>query len=336
MAARPQPGQAQVRRGVGWKRRRALRSAGMSHADPPVARPPVLALDIGGTKMVAGLVAGDGQVAASTRVDTPAGADAEALFDVVESLLTGQLDMQQSAITGGPVELCGIGCGGPMTRGGEAVSPLNIGGWRGFPLRSRVAALTGLPTWADNDAKALTRAEGWFGAAAGVSNFVGMVVSTGVGGGIVLDGRMLDGADGNAGHIGHMVVEPGGRPCVCGASGCLEAEASGTAIAAITGHPAAEARPATVERSGAMVGRAVASVANLLDLRLAVVAGSVALGFGDPFFAAAQAEMDRSCRLDHSRGAEIRRAGLGADAPLVGAACVAWAGAGFAPPAPSR
>ncbi len=153
-----------------------------------------------------------------------------------------------------------------------------------------------------------------------------MVVSTGVGGGIVLDGRLLDGADGNAGHIGHVIVVPDGHRCGCGAHGCLEAEASGTAIAAITGRPPAEAGPEVVERTGTLVGRAVASVANLLDLRLAVVAGSVALGFGTPFFAAAQAELDARARLDFSAGATIRPGGLGADGPLVGAAAVGWRG----------
>ena len=109
-----------------------------------------------------------------------------------------------------------------------------------------------------------------------------MVVSTGVGGGIVLDGRLLDGDDGNAGHIGHVIVEPDGRACACGARGCLEAEASGTAIAARTGAPAADgAARRSGSRAGRLVGRAVASVATLLDLRLAVVAGSVALGYGD-------------------------------------------------------
>jgi glucokinase len=152
------------------------------------------------------------------------------------------------------------------------------------------------------------------------------VVSTGVGGGIVLDGRLLDGAGGNAGHIGHVIVEPGpdGHVCGCGARGCLEAEASGTAIAAVTGMPPAEAPPEVRERTGRLVGRAVASVANLLDLRLAVVAGSVALGYGDDFFTAAQAELDARSRLSFSAGARIVPAGLGADGPLVGAAAVAW------------
>jgi glucokinase len=157
-----------------------------------------------------------------------------------------------------------------------------------------------------------------------------MVVSTGVGGGIVLDGRLLDGAAGNAGHIGHVTVEPDGRPCPCGARGCLEAEASGTAIAAVTGRPAAEAGPDVVRRTGTMVGRGVASVANLLDLPLAVVSGSVALGFGDPFFAAAREEIGRRARLGFSRGTSIVPGGLGPDGPLVGAAAVGLRGAGVA------
>ena len=189
-----------------------------------------------------------------------------------------------------------------MTAGGETVSPLNIPGWRDFPLRARLADLLGVPVWVDNDAKALALGEGWLGAAAGVRDFIAMVVSTGVGGGIVLDGRLLDGASGNAGHIGHVIVEPDGPVCACGARGCLEAVASGPSIERAAGVPAASA-PVSVRRStGLHVGRAVASVANLLDLRLAVVAGSVALGYGAEFFDAAQEEVDRSSRLDHSRG----------------------------------
>jgi glucokinase len=151
------------------------------------------------------------------------------------------------------------------------------------------------------------------------------VVSTGIGGGIVLDGRLLDGADGNAGHIGHVIVEPDGHECGCGARGCAEAEASGGAIARITGRPAAEAPVEVRVRTGTLVGRAIASVANLLDVRLAVVSGSVALGYGETFFGAAQAEVDARCRLDFSRGTRVVPGGLGADGPLVGAAAVALA-----------
>lgn len=133
-----------------------------------------------------------------------------------------------------------------------------------------------------------------------------------------------------------IVVPDGGRQCGCGAFGCLEAEASGTAIAAVTGRPPAEAGDDVRARTGLLVGRAVASVANLLDLRLAVVAGSVALGFGDAFFAAAQREVDRSARLSFSRGCVVRPAGLGGDGPLVGAAAVGWRGLAGSSPAAGR
>jgi glucokinase len=184
----------------------------------------------------------------------------------------------------------------------------------------------GLPLFVDNDAKALALAEGWTGAAAGERDSIAMVVSTGVGGGIVLDGRLLDGANGNAGHIGHLIVEPEGHDCACGARGCLEAEASGTGIRAFTGKPPEEAGPELVERTGRLVGRAVASVANLLDLKLAVVGGGVALGYGSRFFLGAQREIDRSARLQHSQGCRIAPVALGQEAPLVGAAAVGWQG----------
>jgi glucokinase len=295
-------------------------SESLLEPDGPSARDgPVLAVDIGGTKMAVGVVSPAGSLLWQARAPTPPGGDAETLWSTLASLL--------GSVPGGfaPVA-CGVGSGGPMSPGGELVSPLNIPGWRNFPLRGRVSELTALRTWVDNDAKALALAEGWVGLGAGKRDFIAMVVSTGVGGGIILDGRLLDGATGNAGHIGHVVVEPDGRRCGCGGRGCLEAEASGTAIAAITGAPPAQAGPDLVRRTGRLVGRAVASVANLLDLRAAIVSGSVALGFGAPFFEAAQQEIDLRARLPFSRGCVVQPSGLGADGPLIGAAVVGWRG----------
>jgi glucokinase len=283
----------------------------------------ILAVDIGGTKLAAGVVDQAGVLRSQARTPTPQTNDAEELFSALVTIVEA---IHRSQAADEPPVACGVGCGGPMTAGGELVSPLNIPAWRDFPLRSRLAAATGLPTFVDNDAKALALAEGWQGAAVGHANYLAMVVSTGIGAGIVLDGRLLDGEAGNAGHLGHLIVVPGGRRCRCGARGCLEAEASGTAIAALIGRPAAEAGPEMVARAGQLVGQAVASAANLLDLRLAVVAGSVALGFGEPFFVAAQAELDRSACLAFSAGARIVPAGLGADGPLLGAAAVGLQG----------
>ncbi len=259
--------------------------------------PVVLAVDIGGTKLAAAVVDGSGSVLTRAQVGTPGRAEADDLFRA----LTAVIDDVWSRSRRRP-EVCGVGCGGPMLPRGREVSPLNIPAWRGFPLHERLTDHLGLPVTIDNDAKALALGEGWLGAAQGCDNYLAMVVSTGVGGGIVLDGRLLDGTEGNAGHIGHVVVEPDGRRCACGGFGCLEAEASGPSIAAATGRPAEEATAEVRRRCGTMVGRAVASAANLLDLELAVVGGSVALGFGAEFFDAAQREVDARARLDFSRG----------------------------------
>lgn len=282
----------------------------------------VLAVDIGGTKLAAAIVDRDGNVVHRARARTK-GASADGLFGTLCQLIAGTRLAVDVPLAG-----VGVGCGGPMRRDGAGVSPLNIPQWRDFPLRDRLVSALDLPVTVDNDAKALALGEGWLGAAQGQANFLAMVVSTGVGAGIVLDGRLLDGADSNAGHLGHVIVEPDGRRCVCGARGCLEAEASGPAIAAVTGRPPADAPAEVRERTGRLVGRAVGSVANLLDLRLACVAGSVALGFGEQFFTAAQAEVDATARLAFSRGARIVPGGLGDAGPLVGAAALAWRAAG--------
>ncbi|MCU1399208.1 MAG: putative sugar kinase, partial [Acidimicrobiales bacterium] len=220
----------------------------------------------------------------------------------------------------------GVGSAGPLTPNCETISPLNIRPWKDFPLRDRLVKLTGLDVYGDLDAKALALAEGWVGAAQGRNNFMAMVVSTGVGGGIVLDGQLLDGATGNAGHIGHLIVEPNGRRCVCGARGCLEAEASGTAIESITGRPPTEPTYDIMVRTGRLVGRASASVCNALDLDLVVVGGSVALGFGATFFNAAQDSVSEHCRLSFARGVRITPARLGDRGPLIGAGAVGLRG----------
>jgi glucokinase len=279
-----------------------------------------LAIDIGGTKMAVARADADGRLTDRRATPTPGQASADFMWEVLVDLVDEVRRDDELVV--------GVGCGGPMTPGGELVSPLNIPAWRDFPLQARLAELTGLGVHVDNDAKALARGEGWVGAARGERDFIAMVVSTGVGGGLVVDGRLLDGATGNAGHIGHVIVEPEGRVCACGARGCLEAQASGPSILAATGVTPAEAGDEVRRWIGTLVGRAVASVVNLLDLRLAVVAGSVALGFGEPFFAAAQAELESRSQIEYTRGARIVPAGLGDEGPLVGAAAVGWHGLG--------
>lgn len=282
----------------------------------------LLALDVGGTKLAAGLLGIDGEILAATQQPTGGASDAAALLQRCVDML----EPLAASVAADSILAIGVGCGGPMSARGTHVSPLNIPVWRDFPLRARLAERFDVACHLTNDAKALALGEWWLGAGRGHNNMLSMVVSTGIGGGVILDGRLLDGEAGNAGHIGHIVVEPTGRRCRCGAVGCVEAEASGTAIAEITGAPPKDAPLEVRQRTGMLVGRAVSSVVTLLDLPLALVAGSVALGFGEPFFAAAQAELTARARLSFASSATIRPAGLREHGPLVGAAAVALVG----------
>jgi len=280
-----------------------------------------LAVDVGGTKLAVGVVTPDGELVSRVQAPTPKAGVWDALGGLIESQLCAT-DLE--------IVACGVGAGGPMSADGDSVSTLHIGEWRGFNLRQHLRKIIHCDTYIYNDAQALVLGEHWRGAAAGVSNVIGMVVSTGVGGGVICDGKLLRGRLGNAGHIGHVIVEPDGRACACGSRGCLEAHASGLSIAAITGSPAAQATPDVVAHVGELVGRALASVAAVVDSQLAVIGGSVALGFGAPFFAAAQREIDARSGLDFIKGFRVVPVGLGDEAPLIGAAAVARHGRNLA------
>lgn len=284
-----------------------------------------LAIDIGGTKFAVGLVTRNGELVDRTQVKVDHGASADELYQDLAEAVTDQMSRAVDHHGAAPL-VVGVGSAGPIEPNVETVSPLNILQWRKFPLRGHLQGLTGLPVFGDGDAKALALAEGWLGAARAVDNFMAMVVSTGIGGGIVLNGELLDGESGNAGHVGHVVVEPNGRRCTCGGRGCLEAEASGPAIEAITGRPPTQPTYEIMMRTGRLVGRGAASVCNLLDLKLVVCSGSVALGFGATFFNSAQKTLDELCGLEFSRKARIVPGRLAEEGPLVGAAAVGWRG----------
>jgi len=277
--------------------------------------PPCLALDIGATKVEAALVERDGTLRARSRISNA---------DHHDDLITAIIELSRHVMSEGPVGVVGVGCAGPMSRGGEEVSPLNIPQWRAFPLRSTLREAIGLDVYIDGDARALALAEGAFGAARNYSSYLSMVVSTGVGGGLVIDGELLDGESANAGHIGHLNVVPDGNLCSCGAFGCLEAEASGWSIEARTGRSPAEADAATRVRTAELVGRAVGSLASVLDFSHCYIAGSVALGFGDEFFDVANKSARTVARLPYSEHLELSRSELGVDGALLGAALVAW------------
>jgi glucokinase len=287
---------------------------------------PVLAIDIGGTKMAGGLVDASGRLFRRRQVATAPDPTA-ALASLVDAVLEG----------GEQVAGVGVGCGGPMDWPAGVVRPLNIPSWlAGFPLRDWLRErVPEVPVRVHNDALCLAVAETWQGAAAGHSDVLGMVVSTGVGGGLILDGHLRDGATGNAGHIGHIVVEPDGPVCGCGGRGCLEAVARGPAIvawAAERGSPATDGRElarlatsgdpvalAAFDRAGAAVGQAVAGALALLELDIVVIGGGLSAA-GDLLFGPLLREFAIHARLDFTRDTPVVAAALGQDAGLIGAA----------------
>jgi len=276
---------------------------------------PCLALDIGGTKAEVAVVTPEGVVLRRDRIDVKS-AGAQLMERVVELL--------EKVRGRDEVTSLGVACAGPMSSGGTTVSPLNIPVWRDFPLRQALIDATGLPVAIAGDVHALALAEGAFGAARDVSDYASLVVSTGVGGAFVMGGRLLYGGSGNAGHIGHLNVVPGGRRCSCGSRGCLEAEASGWAITEMTGRAPEFAEVAVRRRTATLVGRAIGTLASVLDFNHCFVAGSVALGYGDEFFSTASTAAHELATMAYSRSLEIRRSALGGDGPILGAACVAW------------
>ena len=181
----------------------------------------VLAVDIGGTKLAAASIGSAGALLKTAQRPTPVTDNAEDIWNALMAVV-GEVDEGALAV--------GVGCGGPMLA--ERVSPLNIPAWRDFPLADRLRESTGLPVSLHNDAIAMATGEYAYGAGRDARAFLGIVVSTGVGGGLVLDGRAIDGPTGNAGHIGHVVVDADGPVCVCGGRGCLEAIARGPAVVA--------------------------------------------------------------------------------------------------------
>src|SRR4051794_24152857 len=180
----------------------------------------VLGLDIGGTKLAAGVVDSEGHVAGFAVVPTEAARGPE---DGLRRLFA--LGRQAVDASGEEVAAVGIGCGGPLdSADGVLIAPLHLRGWRGVPVVELASAELGLPAVLDNDATAAAAGEHRFGAGRATSNMLYLTVSTGVGGGVILDGRVFRGRTGNGGELGHVTVDWHGRLCKgCGRHGCLEA-----------------------------------------------------------------------------------------------------------------
>lgn len=288
-----------------------------------------LALDIGGTKIAAGLVDGDGAIVHHDKLPTPHD-DTEAVWAVVDTLV-------RAALQRGEVSGVGIASAGPIDLPAGTVSPINVPAWQRFPIVERVSALVGAPVRLAGDGLCMAMGERWRGAARGAQFVLGMVVSTGVGGGLVLDGAPYDGRTGNAGHVGHVVVDPDGEPCTCGGRGCVETIAAGPRMAAwarAQGWDGADAKQLAeaaaagdavaqraFRRGATAVAAMIASVGAVCDLDLVVVGGGVA-NAGAVLFDPLREALASYAGLDFLRGLRVAPAELGGDAGLVGAAAL--------------
>lgn len=298
-----------------------------------MAEPRTLALDIGGTKIAAGLLDAHGRVLHSNRQPTPRSADPDEVWAAAQRTIADAL-----AAAGGPVTGIGISSAGPIDVAAGTISPVNIAAWRGFPVVTRTSeAVPGVPVRLAGDGLCMALGEHWRGAGQGAAFMLGMVISTGIGGGLVLDGVPYSGRTGNGGHVGHVVVEEEGPPCACGGRGCVEAIASGpnlVAFARSRGWDGADARQlaqaaaagdATAllafSRGGAAVAAMIASVAAVCDLDLVVIGGGVA-NAGPVLFDPLRAALRAHLGLDFIRGLRVLPAALGGEAGLVGAAAL--------------
>jgi glucokinase len=197
----------------------------------------IVGVDLGGTTIVVGTLTEDGRtIYGQLSEHTPVELGPDGVADRMVAMIHRSIDLTRRALGSGAVEIAGVGVGAPgpldTERGIVIVAP-NLG-WRDMPLRDRIGAATGLDATLDNDANCATLGEWWRGAAAGGRVVAGFTIGTGIGGGIVFDGQVFHGASDVAAEFGHMTIDLTGRRCKCGNYGCLEAYASGTAIAART------------------------------------------------------------------------------------------------------
>lgn len=304
-----------------------------------------LGVDIGGTKTAAGVVTTAGQALSLLTQATPRNADAETLFAFVLALAERARDDYRDRVVA-----VGVGCGGPMEYPDGVVSPLFIPAWRSFPLRACLSSALNLPVALDNDANAFALGEALFGAGRGSRYMLGMIVSTGVGGGIIADGRIFHGATGNAGHIGHTLVSADGPRCSCGAIGCLTAYASGTGLvaralagiqagtpttlaaltdsSALTGQAIAEAAAGgdifaieLMRDAGVAVARGIVDAASLLDLDRVVLGGGL-IQAGELLLGPLRTEVRERARMPFTRNLDIRVTASARAAGVIGAAAL--------------
>lgn len=332
-------------------------AASVGREGPSPDRKWIIGVDLGGTNIGVGALpmdGGDGEALALRTVSTEAQRGAKFVVDRIVGLIEDVREEIVSKYGGTREDVAGVGIGspGPLNRAtGTVINTPNLG-WRNFPLRDLIANAVGLPATLDNDANCATYGEWWLGAGKNVDSLVGLTLGTGIGGGIVLNGEIFHGVSDAAGEIGHMTIDSTGRRCKCGNYGCLEAYASGPAIAlrAIEGIEAgAESLlPALVDgrldqvsaatvyeavvlgdpyanevmrETAKFLGTGVANVINILNPEMVVIAGGVTRA-GDHLFVPLRAEVRRRAFRSAEERCQIVSGRLAGTAGVIGAAAV--------------
>lgn len=307
----------------------------------------VVGIDLGGTKILSVCLTDDLQVRNQDlrATDAERGPDA-----VIESMVESAL----AVVRDGRPAAAGISAPGPVDLGrGIITTPPNLPGWRDVPLGRFVGERLGVPAWIENDANAAALAEHRLGAGKGSSHMLLVTVGTGIGGGLILDGRVYHGTSGGAGEIGHMQLEPEGPVCGCGRRGCLEALASGRALETVAQAIAAEdpeglvARLASsegvspdarildlaadggdakadeaVRRAGRYLGAGLTNLVDVFNPELIVIGGSLRKS-GERYLGEARRVVERDAFRQHLADVRIVEAALGDGAPAIGAALIA-------------
>lgn len=309
-----------------------------------------IGIDVGGTFIKGALVDRSGRIIFRRKVPTEASSGNHGVLNHVVSLI-GQLEKTLKAK--GQILGVGLGIAGlvDFRRGIVLVSP-NLPGWRNFPVLQTLSKVVNYPLFLENDANAAALGEKWMGAARKAQSFCFLTLGTGVGGGLVMEGRIWHGAKGMAGEIGHMIIDPHGPPCKCGNQGCLETYASVNALRRMvmeafeTGRKtilgadiqndsldgkaifqAAQKEDALAlevfERMGFALGVGMASLVNLLNPEMIVLGGGLSAAWRY-FIPALRREFKSRAFLDITRGVKIVRATAGENAGILGAAHLVW------------
>ena len=313
----------------------------------------VVGVDMGGTKILAAVINAEGEIVQQAKTATKPKKGSDAVIKRIARCIGEAIDGAE--LKPSQIRAIGIGSPGPLDpETGVIIFAPNLG-WSNVPLKAELEANLNIPTFVDNDVNVGTLGESAFGAGQGVKNLVGIFVGTGIGGGIILDGKLYHGVNKTAGEVGHMIVEANGPQCGCGNFGCLEAVASRTAITRdlqkaiqkkgkksiltkLNGGKLDQIRSQAIakavkrgdkptikvmQRTGKYLGISVASIVHFLNPEMVVLGGGVIEAMGDSLLDPIRQAAAKYALPTTMDGVQIVEATLGDNAGVVGASVLA-------------